>query len=79
MAIEEASEEAEEVVVAIDQMEVSLFDLLSAIDTTLTYLVPLIISNKNLRYPSLRYLVSTLLKTLLVMQPYQLLTLTTTK
>ena len=79
---EVASEEATEVAkdaVAIDRMALSLFDLLSVIDPTLTNSVPLIFSNKKMRFPSLRYRVSTLLRTLLVMQPSLLLTLTTTK
>ena len=70
MASEEATEEAKDVV-AIDQMGVSSFDLLSAIDLILTNSAPLIFSNKKMRCPFLRYRVSTLLKTLLVMQPYQ--------
>jgi hypothetical protein len=64
---EVASEEATEVAkdaVAIDQMAVSSFDLLSVIDPNLTNSVPPIFSNKRMRCPSLRYRVLTLLKTL---------------
>ena len=78
MVSEEATEVAKDVV-AIDRMALSLFDLLSVIDPTLNNSVPLIFSNKKMRFPSLRYRVSTLLKILLAMQLSLLLTLTTTK